>query len=103
MSSDEQRLLEAPVLEAVTAALSLRRRPIDDARGRRLVRAARRADPTAQLLVLHALARGGHGSGRILVDELLASTDRSGATAPARDGRPQARPRRRGAARARLR
>ena len=76
MSNDEQRLLEAPVLEAVTGALALRRRRIDDVRGRRLARAARRADPTAQLLVLHALARGGHGTGRLLVDELLASDDR---------------------------
>jgi len=76
MSSDEQRLLEAPVLEAVTGALALRRRRVDDLRGRRLVRAARRADPTAQLLVLHALARGGQGTGRLLVDELLGSDDR---------------------------
>ncbi len=76
MSSDEQRLLEAPVLEAVTGALALRRSRVDDLRGRRLVRAARRADPTAQLLVLHALARGGQGTGRLLVDELLGSDDR---------------------------
>ena len=76
MSSDEHRLLEAPVLEAITGALALRRGRIDDVRGRRLAPAARHADPTAQLLVLHALARGGHGTGRLLVDELLASDDR---------------------------
>ncbi|HSC92994.1 MAG TPA: hypothetical protein VLB86_15175, partial [Gaiellaceae bacterium] len=76
MSSDERRLLEAPLLEAVTSALALRRRGIDDVRGRRLARAARRSDPTAQLLVLHALARGGHGTGRFVVDDLVASAER---------------------------
>jgi hypothetical protein len=76
MPSDEQRLLEAPLLEAVTSALALRRRGIDDARGRRLARAARRSDPTAQLLVLHALARGGRGTGRLVVDELVTSDER---------------------------
>ncbi len=76
MSSDERRLLEAPLLEAVTSALALRRRGIDDARGRRLARAARRSDPTAQLLVLHALARGGQGTGRFVVDDLVASAER---------------------------
>ena len=76
MSGDEQRLLEAPVLEAVTAALALRHRGIDGARGRRLARAARGADPTAQLLVLQALASGGRGTGRLLVDELVGPSDR---------------------------
>jgi len=76
MASDEQRLLEAPLLEAVTSALALRRRGIDDARGRRLARAAGRSDPTAQLLVLHALARGGRGTGRLVVDELVTSDER---------------------------
>src|SRR6187455_1402899 len=89
MASDEQRLLEAPLLEAVTSSLALRRRGIDDARGRRLARAARRADPTAQLLVLHALARGGQGTGRLLVDELLASHDRSAHAAWALAERPR--------------
>jgi len=89
MSSDEQRLLEGPVVEAITAALALRRRGIDDARGRQLARAARRADPTAQLLVLHALARGGQGTGRLLVDELFASDDRSGHAAWALAERPR--------------
>ena len=76
MSDDEQRLFEAPVWQAVTAALSLRRRGIDDARGRWLAQTARCADPTARLLVLHALARGGRGTGRLLVDDLLASDGR---------------------------
>ena len=76
MSSDERRLLEAPLLEAVTSTLALRRRGIDDARGRRLARAARRSDPTAQLLVLHALARGGRGTGRLVVDDLVAAAER---------------------------
>jgi glycosyltransferase involved in cell wall biosynthesis len=76
MSSDEQRLLEGPLLEAITSALALRHRGIDDARGRRLERAARRSDPTAQLLVLHALARGGSGTRHLALDELVGSAER---------------------------
>jgi glycosyltransferase involved in cell wall biosynthesis len=76
MSSDEQRLLEGPLLEAITSALALRHRGIDDARGRRLARAARRSDPTAQLLLLHALVHGGPGTRGLVLDELVDSAER---------------------------
>jgi glycosyltransferase involved in cell wall biosynthesis len=76
MTRPEQQLLEAPLLEAITAALALRRRGIEEPRARRLARVAREADPTSKLLAVHALARAtGHDSRRVLLDALLGSPD----------------------------
>jgi glycosyltransferase involved in cell wall biosynthesis len=69
-----RELLHGSLLEAITAALALRRGGLDDARLRRLAAATRHADPTSKLLVLHALARGTDGgTRRVLVDALLGS------------------------------
>ena len=74
MSGDWRRLFHGSVLEAITAALSLRRGGLDAGRLHRLAAAARQADPTSRLLVLHALARGtDDGTQRLLLDALLGS------------------------------
>ena len=75
MSGDWHRLFHGSVLEAITAALALRRGGLDDARLRRLAAASRHADPTSKLLVLHALARGSDGRARRLLLDALLGTD----------------------------
>lgn len=74
MSIDCQSLVDGSVLEALTAALTLRRTAVDDEARRRIAAAARNGDPTSTLLALHALtpARGGW-SGRVLLDALAGS------------------------------
>lgn len=72
MSVDVRHLLHGSVLEAVNAALALRRTDLDELRAHRLARAARDADPTAKLLLLHALARAaGRRPGELLLDALV--------------------------------
>ena len=74
MSGDWRRLFHGSLLEAITAALSLRRGGLDAGRLHRLAAASRQADPTSRLLVLHALARGTDGrTQRLLLDALLGS------------------------------
>jgi glycosyltransferase involved in cell wall biosynthesis len=76
MTHDERQLLEGPLLEAITAALALRRRGLEEPRARHLARVARDADPTSKLLTLHALARAtGHDSRHVLLEALLGSPD----------------------------
>ncbi len=70
MVGAERQLLHGTVLEAVTAALALRRSVLDERRARSLARAARGADPTARLLLLHALARARGGTRRVLLAAL---------------------------------
>ena len=62
------------MLQALTAALALRRSRPDPRIGRRLVAEAHKGDPTSKLLALHALARGTDGrTRRLLLDPLLGS------------------------------
>ena len=75
MSGEWRRLFHGSVLEAITAALALRRGGLDDVRLRRLAAATRHADPTSKLLVLHALARGSDGRARSLLLDALLGTD----------------------------
>ena len=62
------------MLQALTAALALRRSRPDPRIGRRLAAEAHKGDPTSKLLALHALARGTDGrTRRLLLDPLLGS------------------------------
>ncbi|HEU6445066.1 MAG TPA: glycosyltransferase [Gaiellaceae bacterium] len=71
MSRDCRTLVGGSVLEALTAALALRRTPADDIARRRLAAAARGGDPTSRLLALHALAPGeDRRAGHLLLDAL---------------------------------
>jgi glycosyltransferase involved in cell wall biosynthesis len=67
-------LLAGSVLEAVTAALALRRTAVEAGARRRIAAAARDGDPMSRLLALHALSPARDGrSARLLLDALTSS------------------------------
>jgi len=70
-----RQLFHGTLVEAITEALTLRRRGIDESRLHRLAAVARRADPTSRLLVLHALARGTDRRTQRLLLEALEGDD----------------------------
>ena len=73
MVGAERQLLHGTVLEAIIAALTLRRSGLDARRARSLAEAARGADTTARLLLPHALARAIGGPRRLVVGALHGS------------------------------
>ena len=66
-----EQLFHGTLVEAITGALTLRRRGLAEHRLHRLAAVARRADATSRLLVLQALARGtDRRTQRLLLDAL---------------------------------